>query len=131
MEPSLGHLPISFYGSGRDAEQFGDALFVETGEVTELDHFALAWVKLFEAAEGQIELNHLVKIFAAEQWGSLEVDALEFTAPFAGSIGSGIIHQNAAHRLRGKRVEMVLVLNRNRVSGLQAEVEFVDQRGWL
>ena len=90
-----------------------------------------AFVNLRETLEGHIDCQHLFDLRIAQERhivSVLERDGTVVTAALQARACPRVIHQNAPHRLRGDRKEVVAIRGGELALVQQPEVDLVDER---
>ena len=112
IEPALGERPLALHGGGRDAQGRCRLFDRQTREETQLDDASLIRVEQFEL------LQHRSRSIASTvsiEPGAASIRSVSGTrhaaAPtFVAAFVARVIHEDAAHQLRGNREEVAAVL---------------------
>lgn len=131
MEPSLGHRPIALDGFRGDTDKFRGFFNAEASEETEFDDSALAGVELGEAVEGIVELQELRGVFAGKSKPLVERQDYILATAFLTKMRSGIVGEDAAHKLSGHGEELRAALPIRIALTNQLQIGFMDESGGL
>ena len=123
--------PVIVRGSRGNAESLGRLLEGQADEIAELDEVGLELAPCSELVEGIIDGEQLIVLNRASKFCLLKLNALLPAAVPQSALGSGAVHENAAHRFGGGGEEMSAVCEFLIFLAHQTQPGLVNQRGGL
>ena len=129
-KPRTGRRPGSLHRSRRDAKCVCSFLEREPSEDPALHNAQGTFVNLREALERHIYREHLFDLGVAQKRhvvSRFKTDGAIVPATLQAGTCSGVVHQNAPHRLSGNREEAVAVRGGELTLLQETEVDLVDE----
>jgi hypothetical protein len=131
IEPGDGEEPIAFGGAGMDFEEIANFVEGEAAEATEFNDAGGAGILGGEVGEEFIEVQELFDAGGGAGDIAMEGEPFESATAFGGTVGAGMIDEQAAHGGGGDGKEVFATAPEKVVLTCHTEEEFVDEGGGL
>ncbi len=108
-QPCSGHGPIAVDGARGDGEDFGDLIYGEASEETEIDDAGLIFVERAKAIEALVEGDKIDSAFFKLNGEVIEGDSLLAAAALDAFARFGVVDEDAAHGHGGDGEEVAAI----------------------